>query len=1650
MATTAIGNDATDLNAIMQSAMAGSYVAQSSTERTFTVSKTIVITVNSTTQGPLGLDLGGGTIVSNITDGSPVIKIVVGPNVDLRYLTLANFTIQGNGREGSGIQIVAGANDRWVYNFTVDNVTVNHVGGYGLDVQGSVFEGIISDSWMTSNGKGGAYFSHLADGQASALRWVGGGFENNSGAGMMLDNGVRDMSVDGATFSGNTGGGISAGSGITAVSHSDFIDNKGQGVWFQNYGNFDNNSFTTSGTQGVGVTGWLNGNATVVNSTSTWTGTGADPTTLANLQGYGGVFTSGDVGKIVTGSQLSVSGPGGGSLAQVSVGNQGVALPTLAPVTAATAAPIATTNGTGAVETALKAAVATGNAHLTESSYTVSAPIVINLTSASQGPIDIDFGGAKIQSAIGGGGPVIQFIVGAGVNVSQLTLSNLLINGNGSEGAGIKIVADGADRSIRNLGINGVHIEHVGGIGLDVIGNVHGTVFDSWMNGNHGGGARFANSTNGGVADGLFWIGGGFRKNDVAGLILDNGTKDMTVKHAYFVENVGVGILATSGIALIKSSGFENNGGIGAVIKGTSTFIDDTFSTWGAQKVGIGGYLSDGQLNMMGVSGEYYGAGGDPTAVANLQGTGTLAIAGSGKVVVGSGITVTGGMASVPVGDPTSKPITGTVSQPVVPVVTEKLVSDTGNSASDGITSSAALSGTADPGATIKFTVDGTPIAAAATADATGKWSFTPTGLSDGQHTIVASQTNAAGQTGTATLTFTLDTKAPVVTGMLVGGGSTTTTGALTGTADPNATLRITVDGAAVATTITADATGKWTYTPTGLATGAHTVVATSRDTAGNTASAALSFTVSAPVTAPTVTQKLSNDTGSSASDRITSNATISGTADPNAVVRFTIDGVATGQTVTANASGAWSFTPTGLADGQHTIVASQSNAAGATGSASLTFSLDTKGNAPVFTGATWANGQATVTGSTGAAGDVVSIYDGNSWAGFATTDANGKFSFTGAAAAGSTHSYGAIVTDLAGNEAKTTAPFVYTAGTAAPPAPVLPTVTSKLATDTGSSATDKITSNATTSGTAEPNAVIRFTIDGVSVSQTVTANAGGTWSFTPTGLANGSHTIVASQTNAAGTGSSALTFTLDTVAPGMTSKLAYDTGSSATDRVTSNAALSGTSDPGAVIKLMIDGTPIAATVTADTTGKWSYTPTGLTDGAHTVVASSTDAAGNTGSASLAFTLDTKGNVPVFTGATWANGQATVTGSTGAAGDVLSIYDGSSWAGFVTTDANGKFSFTTAAAAGSAHSFGAIVTDLAGNEGKTTSPFVYTAGQTAPAPVLADLPVVTQKLLSDTGASGTDGITANAALTGTADPNAVVHFAIDGTPIVATATASASGVWNFTPTGLSEGFHTVEASVTNAAGATGTSTIGFAYNASAPLPIFTDESYSNGQVTLTGAARDASTIVMIYDGSTLLGATITGVDGKFSFTTAASPGVHAYGADTFGTFGQVHGPNKAILGTTDLDALVGTAGNDMIVGNGGNDTITGGLGADRLTGGADNVTFAYTSAAESTSAAADIVTDFQHGADKIDFTAIAGVNASGGVPAFQGYLTGTGSLTLNAHSVAVLEAGGSTHVLVNTSNVADTVTATDMHAADMKIILLGVNLGLTSSDFHHA
>ena len=92
--------------------------------------------------------------------------------------------------------------------------------------------------------------------------------------------------------------------------------------------------------------------------------------------------------------------------------------------------------------------------------------------------------------------------------------------------------------------------------------------------------------------------------------------------------------------------------------------------------------------------------------------------------------------------------------------------------------------------------------------------------------------------------------------------------------------------------------------------------------------------------------------------------------------------------------------------------------------------------------------------------------------------------------------------------------------------------------------------------------------------------------------------------------------------------------------------------------------------------------------------------------------------------------------------------------------------------------------------------------------------------------------------------------------------------------------------------------------------------------------------------------------------------------------------NDAIFGTDGANSLSGGNGDDLLSGLGGNDVISGGngddwiyggLGADTLSGGANADTFIFSSLDASIFTGGkpqDIITDFEHGFDAIDLSAL--------------------------------------------------------------------------------
>ncbi|WP_182629290.1 Ig-like domain-containing protein [Clostridium chromiireducens] len=278
---------------------------------------------------------------------------------------------------------------------------------------------------------------------------------------------------------------------------------------------------------------------------------------------------------------------------------------------------------------------------------------------------------------------------------------------------------------------------------------------------------------------------------------------------------------------------------------------------------------------------------------------------------------------------------------------------------------------------------------------------------------------------------------------------------------------------------------------------------------------------------------------------------TITGTADANSIVNV-YDGTTLIGTVTADASGNWTLTPTtALSDGRHGITAAVTDAAGnviSPVSNNVNITIDT--TAPTLTlVANTTNGKVTITAETTDSGSGVasitnvtatdekpqgtvtnptnSVINANNGK---VTNSDGTLIFdsiiTYTVSTNGTYEFTAK--DNAGNTITQSIPIA-NIDTTAPEAPVITTPTNNTVTNDNTP---------TISGTAEANSTVKV-YDGTTLIGTVTADGNGNWTLIPsTGLADGNHAITATATDAAGNvspASSAVNITIDTTAPTLT-----------------------------------------------------------------------------------------------------------------------------------------------------------------------------------------------------------------------------------------------------------------------------------------------------------------------------------------------------------------------------------------------------------------------------------------------------------------------------------------------------------------------------------
>jgi len=195
---------------------------------------------------------------------------------------------------------------------------------------------------------------------------------------------------------------------------------------------------------------------------------------------------------------------------------------------------------------------------------------------------------------------------------------------------------------------------------------------------------------------------------------------------------------------------------------------------------------------------------------------------------------------------------------PAPPTIDLAAGSDTGRSDSDDITADTtpALTGAAEAGSTIELSAGGERLGRANTSPA-GAWSFTTEALADGDHVIVATAQDAAGNLSAgASLRITVDAespRAPTITAPADGARGASTSTTVSGTAEAAADVAL-LDGEQPAGSGTADLAGDFAVALSALSDGPHRFTARATDAAGNQSADSAASTLTVDTAAPETT----------------------------------------------------------------------------------------------------------------------------------------------------------------------------------------------------------------------------------------------------------------------------------------------------------------------------------------------------------------------------------------------------------------------------------------------------------------------------------------------------------------------------------------------------------------------------------------------------------------------------------------------------------------------------------------------------------------------------------------------------------------------------------------------------------------------------
>ncbi|MBN4759214.1 Ig-like domain-containing protein [Enterobacter cloacae] len=872
------------------------------------------------------------------------------------------------------------------------------------------------------------------------------------------------------------------------------------------------------------------------------------------------------------------------------------------------------------------------------------------------------------------------------------------------------------------------------------------------------------------------------------------------------------------------------------------------------------------------------------------------------------------------------------------------------------------LTGKGKPGDTIHI-YDNDKEIGSVIVDDEGEWSYTPDKpLGEGEHelTVVEKDPDGNASPPSDPIVIVVDTvapKAPTIEHIMDKVGKTTgeihddaytddPQPEMSGTGEAGATIAIYDNGKKIGETTVND-DGRWYFKPSeNLTDGSHSITVSQTDKAGNVSepSDERDFIVlteppgkaetpevidnTGPVTGPLKPGDVTDD----------SQPSFSGEGTPGNTIIIKDNDKEIGSVIVDD-EGKWSFTPKDeLAEGEHNVVVVEEDPLGNEGDPSDPIQIivdttppakpdmaDAQDNTGPITGQL-KGGDVTdetrpVFSGKGEPGDTVTIYDGDEVLGTTVIDDKGNWTLKPEKPLGEgDHSITVTQTDKAGNTSDPSEALEFEVDTTAPDASAnvlnITAVADDVGDRQGNVASGDITddSKPLISGIGEAgNTVFVYTTDssGKHLIGTAVVGSDGTWSLTPeTPLTEGLNKLTLETQDPAGNrvAGEAPSYDINLLIPVSTAPSINSVVDNAEPHVgpmqkgestnDTTPTLSGSAAPGDVVSILDNG-KVIGTVTADSNGKWAFTPdTALADGKHTFTVTATDAAGNARtSGSFPIVIDTAApspaenivindNVgdkqgPVGPGDTTDDQSPTLSGEA-EPGSVVDIYDNDEKIGSVIVDDEGKWSYTpdTPLAKGD-HEITTTVTDPSGNTSEPSPGISFTVdpdpNQVTVGEIVDDQGPIVGNLKPGTV---TDDVRPE--LSGKGKPGSTVTI-MDGDDVLGSTVVDPDGNWTFTPEqDLADGDHSLTVISKDPAGNEVTSpSFDITVDATAPekpvLGSATDDvgtirgDLSNGGTTddanptFNGSAEPGSR-VDIYDNGEHIGSTIADDNGAWQFT----------------------------------------------------------------------------------------------------------------------------------------------------------------------------------------